>query len=173
MRFAFTSLALVAALAACSDASPTTAPVPIRAASFDDLPEQRWHQREDLQLTDYVRCWGEEGELVSFDGALHFVYTVKRDGMGRTTLTQHGNLQGLRGIGWESGLRYVATDNWSSREMYLPGEDVPEGWTFSDRWKFHAQGSARDFVRVLTWRMTKDATGELVVVKESDTVECR
>ena len=177
MRIRFFFLSLAALLAACSDspAAPTMTSLafPSRTASFDELPEEKWNVRFDLRGTEFAPCWGDEGELVTFDGAIHFVYSVRRDAMGRTVLRQHSNPQGLEGRGWDSGLRYVANGTFRSREWYLPGGELPQDFTFSDRWRYVAQGSARDFDRVVRIRLALNESGELVAIKERESVECR
>jgi hypothetical protein len=177
MRIRLLFLSVAALLAACGDApsAPTAAASTFsaRVASFDELPEERWNVRFDLRGTEFAPCWGDEGELVTFDGAIHFMYSVQRDAMGRTVLRQHSNPQGLKGRGWDSGLQYVANGTFRSREWYLPNGELPQDFTFSDRWRYLAQGSARDFDRVVTIRLTMNEVGELIPIRERESIECR
>ena len=178
MRIRFFFISVAALLGACSD-SPTAPAVvspsafAVRAAGFDDVPEDKWNVRFDLHGTEFAPCWGDEGELVTFDGANHFMYIVQRDAMGRTVLRQHSKPQGLKGRGWDSGLQYVANGTFRSREWYLPDGELPQDFTFSDRWRYVAQGSARDFDRVVTIRLALNEAGELTAIRERESVECR
>ena len=180
MRTHIALLGCIAALVACSDspAAPAIPTTPIASAvaggPYDDLPEEKYNARWELWGTEFTPCWGDEGELVTFDGAIHSMYSLKRDAMGRTVLRQHSNPQGLRGIGWQSGLQYVAIGTMRSREWYLPdGSWLPQDFAFSDRWRYVAQGDAADFDRVLHLRFTLNEAGEMVIVRERDTIECR
>ncbi len=118
-------------------------------------------------------CTGEE---VLVTGELHTLYYVTEDNNGGLHVHSHGNIQGGTGVGLTSGDRYVLTNarNLTTNNQFIdPLDTRASTGNFVSYLQATAPGPKNNFYIRIQQHVTINANGELTVLRDEMTTECR
>lgn len=159
---AVASLALV--VAACADAptSPTDRPS-LAATTFTE------NIKIPTVIGVFVDCAnGGAGELVILEGDLHVLTHVTENKNGFHVKT-HFQPQGISGTGDVTGDKYQATGVTQDQFNLGPGET----YTAINNFRIIGQGPGNNFLVHSVFHYTVNANGELTVVVDKFSAECK
>ena len=144
-------------------------------AGNDDFCLVCAHENITTTLNDtFVNpCTGEE---VLVTGELHTLYYVSQDSAGGLHVRSHGNIQGGTGVGLTSGDRYVLTNarNLETNNQFIDILDTRASeCTFVSYLQATTPGPKNNFYIRIQQHVTINANGEITVLREEMTTECK
>jgi hypothetical protein len=163
------AVAVLAALAACSDAAPPTAPDagrPLLAAStLND------NQIVPLDLVVFVDCAdGGAGELVALSGRLHAIVQITESSSGNYHVRTHFQPQDLAGVGLTTGDRYRGTG--VTQDQLVINGVFPMTYTYVNNFRMIGQGPGNNFQVHENYHLTINANGVVTVDRDNFSSSC-
>lgn len=126
----------------------------------------------EIALTEFVPCAnGGEGELVELTGTLHTLTTLTMTGNNLSIVT-HFQPQGVSGVGLTTGDRYVGT---GSSTDHISGSFVNGLFTgtLAESFRIIGQGPGNNFQYQGIFNLTINANGELSVLHDRISIQCK
>jgi hypothetical protein len=126
----------------------------------------------NLDAIVFVPCANDgAGELVHLSGPLHVLITFTINGNNVSGKT-HFQPQGVSGVGLTTGDKYQGTGVTQDKfKDSLQNDQFEE--TFIDNFRLIGQGPGNNFLSHETFHVTINANGDVTVVHDNLSIECR
>ena len=130
-------------------------------------------EKAPIELIDtaFVRCAGDEGELVELQVREQVVTHESIDTQGKIHFHFIVNDKGTTGVGLSSGTRYRQTG--ATTESYFVIGDSPVVVSVGNALNLIAQGTAPNLTIHETFHLTINRRGVATVERETQRIECR
>lgn len=123
-----------------------------------------------VSIEMFNQCAGEFGEYIDFTGSMHVLFFEIFSESGNAVYKSQVNMQGVTGVGEETGIVYQAV---GMGQGISTVKDVNDVYTSVNNQRFIGRGRGSNFQLHISYHITTNANGEVTADPLNYSIECR